>query len=102
MPLPARCVVLGGPVHAQPYFFHRHLVFIVNIDGADARVIGINGSRDAVLQEGLERMGSVIGHSGGLHVAGEVGFDADLMFGQILHENRIRQGMHGMPDAIRF
>ena len=72
---------LSHLLKTQAHFLHSHLVFVGDIDGADARIIGIDGSGDAVLQEGLERVGSVIGHSGGLHVAGEVGFDADLMLG---------------------
>lgn len=79
-------------IQTQTHLLHRHLIFAGNINGADARVIGVNRGGDTVLQENLEWVGSVIGY-----VAGQVGFGADLVFSEIIHELRVGDGMHGMP-----
>ncbi len=68
---------------------------MIDINGADARIVGVDGSRDVVLQKNLERVRSIIRYG-----AGQVGFDADLFFRQIIEQGWVAHRMHGMPDAF--
>ena len=46
-------------------------------------------------------MGGIVRHRAGLHIAGQIGLDADAALEQQVHHGGILGGAHGMPDTRR-
>ncbi len=73
--------------------------FVVEVDGADARIVGVDGGENAVGEECAERMRGVVLYGAGRHVACGAAFEADGVSGEEVVEDGIFDGADTMADA---
>ncbi len=74
---------------------------IIEINPADARIVGIDGGQHALFEKLPQRMRRVAGHRAGLHVAGRTALQADAAVDEKFDQRRIFDGADAMPDALR-
>jgi len=74
-------------------------IFIPQINVADARIITVDGCHEIVFEEYPQWVAGIIDYTTGLYVAGEVGFDSNLMRGHVINEFRILDCTQGVTNA---
>ena len=96
------CILLRLPalLTGQPGQWRGNIVFIMQVDGADARIIRVDGRQQSLFQEEAQRMRWIIPDRAGLHIAGQVALDTDTVFTHVVDQRRILGGMHGVPNAF--
>ncbi len=72
-----------------------------DIDALHRRIVSVEARQHAVLKELLQWMLGQRSHGAGLHIRGQARFNADLMFGQVVHQGRILYRFDPMTDALR-
>ena len=55
------------------------MVFIMKADGADPGIVCVDGGTKPLLQKVFQGMRGITQNRAGLHIAGEIGFDRDLV-----------------------
>lgn len=67
---------------------------------ADAGIVCVDGGEETGLEHFFEGMNVVVGDDFGLDVAGEVDFDADLIFEHVIDKFGILKDVSGVADAL--
>ena len=74
---------------------------MTQVDAADAGIVRIDRGEETGLEKLFQRMGGIVRHRASLHIAGQIGLDADAALEQQVHDGGILGGAHGMPDTRR-
>ena len=75
-------------------------MFVGDVRGADAGIVGVERDPDAALVEPADWMRRRGGDGAGLDVAGERELECDAVFSEVVHQCRVLDGMHAVADPL--
>ena len=76
------------------------LVFVAQVDGADAWIVGVERYQQPTFQKEMSGVAGIVRYGARLYIAGQAGLDADAMLGHMVHKGGILGRRDGVPDAL--